>query len=60
MPKFQVSTIPLSLRGDTKTGASFMMLGNELEIKTLQEILNVDLSEYCFDWILIYELKGGD
>ena len=30
-----------------------MMLGNQKEVLLLQEILSVDLSKYCFDWIIV-------
>ena len=51
----EISLIAEEFKNETTLG-DFMMLGNETERFILQEILSVDLSEYCFDWIIVKEL----
>lgn len=53
MTQEQVLKIPVGMVNDTCTGADFMILGNEKEIMIVNNILQTDLSVYCFDYILI-------
>ncbi len=52
----EMATIPEDYKHTTKLG-DFMLLGNEKEISLLEQILSVDFSKYCFDWIIISEFK---
>lgn len=52
----EMITIPEKYKHYTKLG-DFMLLGNEKEISLLEQIIFVDLSEYCFDWIIINEIE---
>ena len=53
----EVNLVPEDYKCSTSIGG-FMMLGNEREILLLQEVMSVDLSKYCFDWIKV-ELTNG-
>ena len=41
---------------DIENGVAYL-LGNEKETEYLQQLLNVDLSEYCFDYFKILKIR---
>lgn len=49
----EITSLPITILNPTNTGADYMVLGNEDPITHVEKITG-SLSDYCFDYILIY------